>query len=42
VSCVMRTIPLAQSLSFIDEQLSLRQLAPLLRSATPAMLRRKF
>jgi len=37
---VMRTIPLAQSLGFIDEQLSLRQLAPLLRSAAPVVLRK--
>ena len=42
LSRVMRSIPLAQSLGFIDEQLSLRQLAPLLRSAAPVMLRRKF
>jgi lycopene beta-cyclase len=37
---VMRTIPLAQSLGFIDEQLSLRQLAPLLRAAAPVVLRK--
>jgi lycopene beta-cyclase len=42
LSRVMRAIPLAQSLGFIDEQLSLRQLAPLLRSAAPVMLGRKL
>ena len=36
---VMGAIPLAQSLRFIDEQLSVRELAPLLRSAAPIMLR---
>src|SRR5918994_2105583 len=40
LSRVMRAIPLAQSLGFIDEQLSLRQLAPLLRSAAPVVLRK--
>jgi hypothetical protein len=40
LSRVMRTIPLTQSLGFIDEQLSLRQLAPLLRSAAPVVLRK--
>jgi lycopene beta-cyclase len=40
LSHVMRAIPLAQSLGFIDEQLSLRQLAPLLRSAAPVVLRK--
>jgi lycopene beta-cyclase len=40
LSRVMCTIPLAQSLGFIDEQLSLRQLAPLLRSAAPVVLRK--
>jgi len=37
---VMRAIPLAQSLAFIDEQISPAQLAPLLRSAAPVVLRR--
>jgi lycopene beta-cyclase len=40
LSRVMRAIPLAQSLGFIDEQLSLRQLPPLLRSAAPIVLRK--
>jgi lycopene beta-cyclase len=40
LSRVMGAIPLAQSLSFIDEQLSPRQLVPLLRSAAPVVLRR--
>ena len=40
LSRVMRPIPLAQSLGFIDEQLSLRQLAPLLRSAAPVVPRK--
>ncbi|QIN78454.1 hypothetical protein GBA65_07865 [Rubrobacter marinus] len=34
---VMRAIPLSQSLSFIDEELSLRQLPPLMRSAYPVV-----
>ena len=34
---VMGAIPLAQSLSFIDEELTLGQLAPLLRSASPVV-----
>jgi lycopene beta-cyclase len=38
LSRVMPAIPLTQSLGFIDEQLSLRQLAPLLRSAAPVVL----
>lgn len=37
---VMRAVPLAQSLAFIDEQISPRQLAPLLRSAAPIVLRK--
>lgn len=40
LSRVMHAIPLAQSLGFIEEQLSVRQLAPLLRSAAPIMLRK--
>lgn len=35
---VMGTIPLAQSLSFISEELRLRQLGPLLRSAAPVVV----
>lgn len=34
---VMGSIPLAQSLSFIDEELPIGQLAPLLRSASPVI-----
>jgi lycopene beta-cyclase len=37
---VMGVIPLAQSLRFIDEELPVRQLGPLLRSASPVMLRK--
>lgn len=37
---VMRSVPLAQSLRFIDEDLRLRGLMPLLRPALPVMLRR--
>ncbi|HEX6709378.1 MAG TPA: lycopene cyclase family protein [Rubrobacter sp.] len=37
---VMGAIPLAQSLRFIDEELPLGQLAPLLRSASPVVLRK--
>ena len=37
---VMDAIPLAQSLSFIDEELPIWQLAPLLRSASPVVLGR--
>jgi lycopene beta-cyclase len=37
---VMSAIPLAQSLSFIDEELPLGQLAPLLRSASPVVFRK--
>lgn len=37
---VMRAVPLARSLGFIDEQLSVRELGPLLRSAAPVMLRK--
>jgi lycopene beta-cyclase len=40
LSRVMGAIPLAQSLNFIDEQLPPRQLAPVLRSAAPVMLRK--
>jgi len=36
---VMGTIPLAQSLAFIDEELPLGQLAPLLRSSSPVVFR---
>jgi lycopene beta-cyclase len=35
---IMRAIPLAQSLGFIDEQLPARELPPLLRSAAPVVL----
>jgi len=35
---VMGAIPLAQSLRFIDEELPLRQIAPLLRLASPVVL----
>jgi lycopene beta-cyclase len=38
---VMGAIPLAQSLRFIDEELPLRQLGPLLRSASPIVLRKR-
>ena len=38
---VMGAIPLAQSLSFIDEELPVGQLAPLLRSASPIVLGRR-
>ena len=41
LSRVMRAIPLAQSPGFIDEQLSLRQLSPLLRSAAAPVVLRK-
>ncbi|HJQ27784.1 MAG TPA: lycopene cyclase family protein, partial [Rubrobacter sp.] len=37
---VMGAIPLAQSLGFIDEELPLGQLAPLLRSASPVVFRK--
>jgi lycopene beta-cyclase len=37
---VMGAIPLARSLRFIDEELPVRQLGPLLRSASPIMLRK--
>lgn len=37
---VMGSIPLAQSLRFIDEELPVGQLAPLLRSASPVVLGR--
>ena len=37
---VMRAVPLVQSLRFIDEDLSARQMAPLLKSALPAFLRK--
>lgn len=37
---VMDAIPLAQSLGFIDEELPLGQLAPLLRSASPVVFRK--
>jgi lycopene beta-cyclase len=37
---VMGAIPLAQSLHFIDEELPLGQIAPLLRSASPVVLRK--
>ena len=37
---VMRAVPLAQSLGFIDEQISAGQLGPLLRSAAPVVLRK--
>lgn len=37
---VMGTIPLAQSLRFIDEELPLWKLRPLLRSASPVVLGR--
>jgi lycopene beta-cyclase len=37
---VMGTIPLSQSLRFIDEELPLGELAPLLRSASPVVLGR--
>jgi lycopene beta-cyclase len=37
LSRVMGTIPLAQSLSFISEELRVRQLGPLLRSAAPVV-----
>lgn len=40
LSRVMHAIPLAQSLSFIDERLSVRELPPLLRSAAPIVLRK--
>lgn len=36
---VIRAVPLVQSLRFIDEDLSARQMAPLLKSALPAFLR---
>jgi hypothetical protein len=35
---VMRAVPLAQSLRFIDEELPLRQLAAIFRSALPVVL----
>ncbi len=35
---VMRAVPLAQSLRFIDEELPLRQLAAVFRSALPVVL----
>jgi len=37
---VMRAVPLAQSLGFIDERISPGQLGPLLRSAAPVVLRK--
>jgi hypothetical protein len=37
---VMRDVPLAQSLGFIDERVSPGQLGPLLRSAAPVVLRK--
>ena len=37
---VMRDVPLAQSLGFIDERISPGQLGPLLRSAAPVVLRK--
>jgi hypothetical protein len=40
LSRVMSAVPLAQSLGFIDEQLSVRQLVPLIRSAAPIVLRK--
>jgi lycopene beta-cyclase len=42
LSGVMGAIPLVQSLNFIDEQLSPRHLAPLLRSAAPVVLRKSY
>jgi hypothetical protein len=38
---VMGTIPLAQSLGFIGEDLRVRRLGPLLRSAAPVVLRNR-
>jgi hypothetical protein len=35
---VMRAVPLAQSLRFIDEELPLRQLAAVFRAALPIVL----
>jgi hypothetical protein len=35
---VMGAIPLAESLGFIDEGISLGQVAPLMRSAAPVVL----
>ena len=37
---VMRAVPLAQSLGFMDESLTPRQLIPLIKSAAPVMLRK--
>jgi lycopene beta-cyclase len=37
---VMRAVPLAQSLGFIDERISPGQLGPLLKSAAPVVLRK--
>jgi lycopene beta-cyclase len=37
---VMRAVPLAQSLGFIDERISPGQLAPLLKSTAPVVLRK--
>jgi lycopene beta-cyclase len=38
---VMRSVPLAASLSFIDEELPLRQMGSLLRSGLPTILRKQ-
>ena len=40
LSRVMRDMPLSLSLRFIDEELPLRQLAPVMRSASPVVLRK--
>jgi len=40
LSRVMRDMPLSLSLRFIDEELSLRQLASVMRSASPIILRK--
>jgi hypothetical protein len=37
---VMRAVPLAQSLGFTDERISPGQLAPLLKSTAPVVLRK--
>jgi len=37
---VMRAVPLAQSLGFIDERVAPGQLGPLLKSAAPIVLRK--
>jgi hypothetical protein len=41
LSRVMRAVPLAQSLGFIDERISSGQLGPLLRSAAPVIFRQR-